>query len=186
MYYAHINSHDILTGIDVCTLTEDEYGSTDVQNIEVSEEVYNNAQQYGNEYYIYDNGEIVLNPEYNAIKLAEAKDNKYNEALNKAYDFEQNGTVEYKNCIFEMTISNRDNLRDTVEALTVIGQTETIWNDKNDELVILTVDDIQYIRLNLILGRIQRLWINDYPTYKEQIADAQTIEDVNSIEIVYN
>lgn len=64
MYYAHINSHDILTGIDVCTLTEDEYGSADVQNIGVSEEYYNNAQLYGNNYYIYDNGEIVLNPNY--------------------------------------------------------------------------------------------------------------------------
>lgn len=119
-------------------------------------------------------------------KLAIAKENKYNEALEKAYDFEQNGSVEYKNCVFEMSVSNRNNLRDTVEALSAIGQTETTWNDKNDELVILTIKDIQYIRLNLILGKIQKLWISDYPSYQKRINEAKTVNDVNSIEIVYN
>jgi len=64
MYYAHINSKDILLEIDSSLITSDEYGSTDVQNIEVSEEYYNNAQTYGNNYYIYDNGEIIVNPNY--------------------------------------------------------------------------------------------------------------------------
>lgn len=64
MYYAQINSKNILVGIDQSNITADEYGSTDVQNIEVTEEIYNNAQQYGSNYYIYSNGEIVLNPNY--------------------------------------------------------------------------------------------------------------------------
>lgn len=118
-------------------------------------------------------------------KLQIAKENKYDEALEKAYDYEQNGTVEYKNCIFEMSITNRNNLRDTVEALTALGQEETTWNDKNDELVILTIEDIQYIRLNLILGAIQKLWISDYPQYKQAIDNAETIEEVEEIEINY-
>ena len=118
-------------------------------------------------------------------KLQIAKENKYDEALEKAYDYEQNGTVEYKNCIFEMSITNRNNLRDTVEALTVLGETETTWNDKNDELVTLTIEDIQYIRLNLILGAIQKLWIVDYPQYKQAIEEAETVEEVEAIEINY-
>lgn len=63
-YYAQINSKNILVDIDQSNLTEDEYGSSDVQNIEVSEEIYNNAQQYGSNYYIYSNGQIILNPNY--------------------------------------------------------------------------------------------------------------------------
>ena len=185
MYYAQINSKNILTCIDTSILTTDEYGSINVQNIEVAKEYYDNYQLYGNDYYIYDNGEIVVNPEYETIKLNEAKQAKYNEALSKAYDYEENGTVEYKNCVFEMSKSNRDNLRDTVDALVATGQTETTWNDKNDELVILTLEDIQYIRLNLILGNIQKLWITDYPSYLEQIQEATTIEEVEAIIIDY-
>ena len=63
-YYAQINSHNILVDIDTSKLIDDEYSSTDVQNIEVSEEYYNNAKQYGINYYIYSNGEIILNPNY--------------------------------------------------------------------------------------------------------------------------
>ena len=118
-------------------------------------------------------------------KLQIAKENKLNEAISKAYDYEQDGTVEYKNCIFEMSVTNRNNLRDTVEALTALGQTETTWNDKNDELIVLTLEDIQYIRLNLILGAIQKLWIVDYPQYKQAINEAETVEEVEAININY-
>lgn len=118
-------------------------------------------------------------------ELKTAKEAKYNEALSKAYDYEENGTVEHKNCVFEMSLKNRDNLRDTVEALTTTGQTETTWNDKNDNLVILTLEDIQYIRLNLILGRIQKLWITQYPEYLTAIEEATTVEEVEAIEIDY-
>lgn len=111
---------------------------------------------------------------------------KLDEALAKAYDYEQGGTVEHKNCIFEMSLSNQNNLRNTQEALEKTGQDETTWNDKNDELVTLTLEDIQYIRLNLILGAIQKLWIVDYPNYKSQILEAQTIEELEAIEISYD
>lgn len=64
MYYANINSKNILVGIEKSILSKDEYGSSNVQNIEVSEEIYNNAKQYGSNYYIYSNGQIILNPNY--------------------------------------------------------------------------------------------------------------------------
>ena len=37
-YYAHINSKNVLTGIDMSTMIADEYGSSEVENIEVSED----------------------------------------------------------------------------------------------------------------------------------------------------
>ena len=119
-------------------------------------------------------------------ELDGAKDIKYQEALEKANDFEENGTVEYKNCVFEMSLSNRQNLKDTQEALIALGQETTPWNDKNDEIVELTLEDIIYIRLNLILARIKTLWIEQYPAYKAQIELAQTVQEVNAIEIEYN
>ncbi len=86
-YYANINSKNVLIGIGLGLLTEDEYGSTDVLNIEVSEEYYNNAQQYGdNNYYIYDNGEIILNPNYEQ-EQAQKKAERVGELTMTALDF---------------------------------------------------------------------------------------------------
>lgn len=124
--------------------------------------------------------------EADARELKNAKETKYSEALIKANDFAINGSVEYKNCEFEMSTSNRNNLRDTEEALRELGQQTTIWNDKNDVLVELTVDELKYIRLNLILARIQQLWIVQYPHYKDLIEEASTVEQVNNIDIDYS
>lgn len=73
-YYAQINSRGILQEIDLGFITDDEYGSTDVQNIEVPEEYYNNAKQYGTNYYVYNNGEIVLNPNYEQEQQAKERE----------------------------------------------------------------------------------------------------------------
>lgn len=142
-------------------------------------------QDYEINKYIVVNGELVRNSDWDEEQFVKAKQLKYEEALTKAYEYQENGTVEYKNCVFEMSKANRDNLRDTVEALTLMGETETTWNDKNDKLVTLTIEDIQYIRLNLILSAIQKLWITDYPTYKSRIEQAETIEEVEAIVIDY-
>lgn len=64
MYFANVNSKNILTSIGLSKIDVDEYNSTDVLNIEVSEEIYNNAQQFGYNYYAYSDGNIVLNPNY--------------------------------------------------------------------------------------------------------------------------
>lgn len=117
--------------------------------------------------------------------LEQLKRAKHTEALEKANLYQQEGTVEHKNCVFEMSDSNRKNLSDTQEALTLQGEIETTWLDKDDNYVILTVEDIQYIRLNLILAEIQKLWIVKYPNYKQQIEEATTVEEVNEIIIDY-
>lgn len=70
MYYANINSHDELVGIGLSEMIADEYGSSNVQNIEVDDEVFDKFQEYGLNYYKYDNGEIILNPDYEAEQAA--------------------------------------------------------------------------------------------------------------------
>ena len=54
-YYANIDSKSVISGFSEVILSRDEYGSTNVQNIEVSETIYNNAQTYVTYYYIYKN-----------------------------------------------------------------------------------------------------------------------------------
>lgn len=87
MFYAFIDSKNKLSGFSSGSMTiTDEYGSSDVQNIEVSEQVYNNAQQFGSNYYIYSNGEIILNPNYEQeqlIKQKQARIEEIKEELNE-------------------------------------------------------------------------------------------------------
>lgn len=63
-YYARINSKNILVDIQPSVLLTDEYGSTNVQNIEVTQEYWNNWRLYGEGYYIYSDNKIVVNPNY--------------------------------------------------------------------------------------------------------------------------
>lgn len=86
MYYANIDSKNKLVEISLGLLIKDGYGSADVKNIEASEEVYNNAQQYGSNYYIYDNGEIVLNPNYEQ-EQAQKEAKRVGELTMTALDF---------------------------------------------------------------------------------------------------
>lgn len=130
--------------------------------------------------------EAVLDPNYKTEQLAKAKADKLSEIDLKAKDYEQNRTVEYKNCLFEMSDSNRKNLSDTQEALTLQGLTSTQWNSKDDTLVELTIEDIQNIRLNLILGEIQKLWLVKQPYYKNLVEQATTLDELNAINIDYN
>lgn len=85
-YYALINSKNILIDFDISPMVSDEYGSSDVQNIEVSEEIYNNAQQYGSNYYIYSNGQIILNPNYEQ-EQAKKESERIGELTMTALDF---------------------------------------------------------------------------------------------------
>lgn len=156
------------------------------ESISVERDVYYDYLRYESKYMYNKKLKIItVNPQIVKEIFDNAKEDKKAEALKKAYDYEENGTVEYKNCVFEMSKSNRGNLRDTVDALKASGQTQTEWNDKNDKMVTLTIDDIEYIRLQLIMGNIQKLWIEDYPAYLEQIANAKTLDELNAIVIDY-
>lgn len=86
MYFANVNSKNILTSIGLSKIDVDEYNSRVVLNIEVSEEIYNNAQQYGSNYYIYSNGQIILNPNYEQ-EQAEKEAERIGELTMTALDF---------------------------------------------------------------------------------------------------
>src|SRR5574344_1076972 len=68
-----------------------------------------------NEY--FENGEIKVDKDYKQKELAKAKEAKHIENLDTANNKQQNSIIEYKDCLFETSDSNRGNLRDTSEGL---------------------------------------------------------------------
>lgn len=63
-YYAHINTIDNLIGKGECPISGD-----NIVCIEISEEVYNNI-----DHYIYENGEVILNPNYEEEQAQKEKE----------------------------------------------------------------------------------------------------------------
>ena len=63
--YGYVNSKRILVGVGIAKCLTDEYNSTDILNIEITDEVFNNWQKY-----IYQDGEIILDPDYEAKQAA--------------------------------------------------------------------------------------------------------------------
>ena len=94
MYYAHINSKNVLTGIDMSTMIADEYGSSEVQNIEVTEEMFNLAIEKGMNYYTYSNGEIILNTNYEQEELAKRNQERNQEIDEKVKELSEMASTE--------------------------------------------------------------------------------------------
>lgn len=180
-YFAHINSHDELTDMDMSILKIDEYGSTNVQNIEVSEKVYKNQDQY-----IYKNGKIVKNPNYNAEQLEKAKNEKYAEANKKAEDYLANIALFelYPDFHVEATQNHITMFATASNAIEkgIIPYQE--WTSKEDNK--RQLDDAECMAVSLGISQIHSdVWNEQYLAYKTSIDNASTVEEVERITINY-
>ena len=180
-YYAHINSKDILTGIDMSRISADEYGSENVQNIKVDKELYDNKQKYGIEYYTYKDGEIIKNPEWDNIYLEQKKQEKIEEN-DKLRDKKLLEGVIYNNVLFDSDTDQKINLLATYGTMT--GDYTIVWYGKDNQGLLCTKNDLLAIG-NLITKLHSYCW-NMNACIKEQIELAQTIEELNSININYD
>ena len=157
MYYAHINSKNIITGIDMAELSADEYGSADVQNIEVDKSFYDTEQKYGIEYYTYKNGEIIKNPEWDNIYLEQKKQEKIEEN-DKNRDEKLNGGVIYNNVLFDSDTDQKINLLATYSTMT--DDNTIVWYGKDNQGLLCTKNDLLAIG-NLITELHSYCWENN-------------------------
>lgn len=179
-YYAHVNSHNELTGIDMSMIIKDAYGSENVQNIEVSEKVFKNREQY-----IYKNGKIVKNPNYEAEKLAELKTEKHTENDTKAsgarYNKEFTITIQEQECVFDTKSTTQADLL-TAFAVCSTGATYDGWVTNNGVELDLTLEDVALISQTF---KVESNVYNQWNEYRQAIEDATTIAEVEGIEINY-
>lgn len=122
--------------------------------------------------------------------LQNAKDFKYQEANEKAKEYLENGNALYEFAEGKHIEATDGNIaKMTAYALAYItGQLQpvdtVVWNTKEDETVNLTQEQIGQILNGL--GIVQAIvWSIKYPAYINAINEANTIQEVNAIEIDY-
>ena len=126
-------------------------------------------------------------------KLQEAKEAKAKEATDKAYSFENKDsliTVSATNMMSrssetyhtEATLTNNIKLSAYAQSL---DETSVLpWNTKENVNVLL--NKAACTTLTGLMSQLNaKLWTVDFPTFLAQIEAAQTVEDVEAIEIVY-
>lgn len=180
-YYAQINSKNILVGIGNAPLIKDEYGSENVQNIEVSEEYYNNWITHGQNYYVYINDEIVINPEWDNIQLEKAKADKI--ALNdELRDNALISGVTYKDVLFDSDTDQKVNLLAIIT--TMPDDDNIVWFGMNNEPLMCSKADLIAIG-ELITELHAYCWMRN-AEIKQEIAEAETMEQLNEVDISYD
>lgn len=140
-----------------------------------------------NDEYVLDGDEYVLyDDEYKAKELKAAKEEKYQQALQGAKDFINNGALfRYDdNNTIEATDGNIGKLTAYAMALQT-GAFETVtWTSKEDNVLTLNKDEVQTILTGL--GAVQAdIWNNQFITYKTSIENAQSLDELKTIEIEY-
>lgn len=168
-YYAFIQNNKI-NGCGECIQL-----TPSVQNVEITEEVYNNIDDY-----IWDGSEVILDPELDEKKLQEAKENKI--AVNDiARDEALIQGVTYKNVLFDSDTDQKVNLLATVS---MMGEEDTIiWFGMDNQPLECNKQDL--INIGGLITQLHSFCWNKNAEIKEAINEATTIEEVEAIIIDY-
>ena len=135
---------------------------------------------------IIQDNELVVNPDWDEIELSEAKEAKYQEALQGAkdyidkdafYRFDENNSIEATDGnIGKMTANAFGLAQGAIESVT--------WTSKEDNVLILNAEQVAAILLGL--GAVQaEVWNIKFVAYKNAIEEASTVEEVEAIVINY-
>lgn len=117
-------------------------------------------------------------------QLSLAKTQKKAECLQKAIEAEENGSVLYKNAVFETSASNMAKLTSQF-AMIQVGLIDSVqWLSKDDVQMELTSEDIMALG-QLIADYTGALWNVQYLNFMEQIENANSLEELNLINIEY-
>lgn len=137
---------------------------------------------------------VVDNTEsYEAEQLAIAKEQKTQEATDKAYSFEEKDaliTVSATNFktrssgTYHIEGNLTNNIKMSAYASTLDDTTVVPWNTKENVNILLNKTACE--TLTSLMSQLNaKLWTVDFPTYLAQIDAAQTADEVNAINIEY-
>lgn len=176
MYYAIIVNNEI-NGKGQCPCSGE-----GIFSIEISQEIYNNIEQY-----IYYDGEIVINPEWYNIQLNKRKQQRIAENDTKAEEYRYNQefivTIQGKECVFDTKEKTQNDLNTATNFCLATGGTYDGWVTNNGIKLNLTLEDINIIFAEFkAKADVYSLWAE----YKEAIEQAETIEELDKIEISYD
>lgn len=135
---------------------------------------------YNSEKYIVINGQLVLNPEYGNLMLERAKENKIGEN-DTARDTALNKGVVYKDVLFDSDTDQKVNLLAIVS--TMDDEDTIIWFGMNN--VPLECTKLDLINIGGLITQLHTFCWGRNAEIKAEIAQAETIEEVESIEIDY-
>lgn len=143
--------------------------------IEVSKEIYDNYEQYA-----YINDEIVVNPEWDNIVLQKAKNEKISQN-DLVRDEKLISGIKYQNVLFDSDTDQKVNLLATVG---IMSDTDTIvWYGMDNQGLLCTKADL--IAIGGLITELHSFCWQNNAYIKEQIENAQTIEEIEAIEISY-
>ena len=119
--------------------------------------------------------------------LKQARFEKQAENTTKAKQAIEDGYVTFKDAQFETNAQTVGDLTATMLMLQAQQDPNAIymWLSKDDQVVELTIEDFGTLG-GLIAEYKNTIWQEKYITYKTQIEQAQTVDEVNNINLDYS
>lgn len=173
MYYAHIN----ITTNEIIDITQCKYLNDDIKNIEVTQEVFDNAKKY-----IFINGEIILNPDYDNELLNQAKESKISK-INESKEQAFKSGIIFKNEHFDCDDRAQDRTGNRLLLLQAMPVETLEWLDYNYKPVVLTSAEFHQL-CAAIFERIQFIEFKTGELF-DAVNAAQTLEELEAVEITY-
>ena len=137
-------------------------------------------------YYIIINGELVVNPQYDQLRLEQSRQAKYTENDQKAdiarYNQEFTITIQNKECVFDTKEKTQTDLL-TAFAVCSGGVTYDGWITNNGVELDLTLEDVALI--SQVFKEKSSVY-GKWNQYREEINNAATYQEVERIVIDYD
>ena len=136
---------------------------------------------------LLEDDEVIINPEWDKIQFSEKKNERMQENDNKAeeyrYSQEFTVTIQGKECLFDTKEKTQNDLNTATNFCLATGGTYDNWVTNNGIKLNLTLEDISIIGVEFkAKADIYSLWAE----YKEAIEQAETLEQLEAIEIRYD
>lgn len=157
------------------------------ENAQVLTKFYSNVKQAPNDFqygkYIVVDGELVLNPNWDEEQLTKAREAKLQENETIREQFLISG-VEYKNILWDSDIEQKLNISIQVSSM---GDEDIVTWLAMDGVTSLECSKQDLLNIGALLTQMTAyVWQYKNPRIKTAILEAQTLEELEAIEIVYD